>query len=555
MAALAALTGASPVVAQVAIVVGSVRDQDGRPIEGAAVRVVRPSGVAMSAVTDAAGTFALRAAGVVRLRLTCRYCESTTVSVRDGEPVVAIVRRYLALIDSAPSAADLANLPYAHVESAIGLRPFTLLSQSSSTYPGTVVSDRGLSNSGSLLLDDGAPNYDVTSGTSPYNLIPAQYERSTVMATAADAYLYGDQAGGGTVEATPFLDASNSDVATVGSRTIARVATGSDTAGVVAASFSDNEESRQRTDLFSTWSLPGDQSLSAAAGTEQGRLYSGQAPFFSGNFSFADATLSAARLANLSLTAVADRGAYVMQFGEYPVSAAWSDTGMAASVRSTGPVAAFADFAFRASTGLYDAQALPIGIPRIGAMLTQSHADAGITLSAPQGTLTAALAGFTMEYSGGSYGTSNPQRSALVVPSLQARLFPAGKWSATLEGSGSFALPTFLQQYQYIGPTGRAIALTRNSLVAGTLTYTDDSRLSVSLESADETLGGAQSGTIDSTGLSATWQIAPALALRAWTMHVAQNIAPSAISPIYPWFNPTVNAFWLTYTPVGELRN
>ncbi|MBV8198413.1 MAG: carboxypeptidase regulatory-like domain-containing protein [Candidatus Eremiobacteraeota bacterium] len=552
-AVLLAVAGAARASAQVAITVGSVRDQQGQPIEGATVTVVRPAGLAVAAQTDSAGTFALRAEGVTELRVTCRYCRTASVAVREGEPVVAIVLRYVALSESAPSPADLDNLPYAHIESAIALRPFTLLSASSSASPGTTLSDRGLSNSGSLLIDDGAPNYDIASGTSPYNLIPAQYERSTAVASAANAYLYGDQAGGGTVVATPFLDASNSEVATLGSRAIARLQTGSDAAGVVASSLSDNQESRQRADLFASWPLAGEQSLSAAAGTEQGRLYSGQAPPFSGDYSFADATFSAPRFANFSLTALTDRGAYAEEFGDYPVSTVWSDSGIVAGVHSNGPISGFAHLAFRNSTGIYDAQALPFGLPRIAAVLTQTHADAGVTLTAPEGTLTAGVGGFWIGYSGGSYGVSQPQRTALLEPSLQAHLFPNGKLSATLEGSGSFTLPTFVQQYQYAGPTGRAIALTRNSLLAGALTYTDDSRVSISLESADESFGGAQIGTIDSTGLSGTWQIAPALALRAWTMRVTQNLLP--IIPAYPWFDSTVNAFWLTYAPpAGGLR-
>ncbi|MBV9233426.1 MAG: hypothetical protein JO030_05230 [Candidatus Eremiobacteraeota bacterium] len=368
-----------------------------------------------------------------------------------------------------------------------------------------------------------------------------------MLTSAVDAYRYGDQAAGGAVVAAPFLDGSNFDVATLGSRVIARLQAGSDESGVAAASFTDNEESHQRTDLFAGWPLGGDQSLNAAAGTEQARLYSATPPLFSGDYSFVDATFSAPRFANFSFTALADHGAYAEQFGEYPVSTAWSDSGLAAGVHSNGAVSTFGDFSVRASSGFYDAQALPGGIPRLAALLTQTHADAGVTLSAPEGRLTAAVGAFWIDYSGGSYGMSRAQRTALLAPSLEATLFPNGKWSATVEGSGAFTLPNFVEQYQYAGPAGRAIALMRNSLVAGTLTYTDESRVSVSLESAQERFAGAQSGTVSSTGLAATWQVSPAVALRAWTMHLAQNLAP--IIPLYPWFTSTVNAFWLTYAP------
>ena len=81
----------------------------------------------------------------------------------------------------------------------MALRPFTLLQQSVDPYPGSRLSDRGLSPSGSLLVDDGAANYDVVNGSSPYELVPAQFEGSAALGDASNAYLYGDQAGGGTV--------------------------------------------------------------------------------------------------------------------------------------------------------------------------------------------------------------------------------------------------------------------------------------------------------------------------------------------------------------------
>ncbi len=116
---------------------------------------------------------------------------------KPDEPVVAVVRRYDALADDAPSPSDLANLPYAHVESAAALRPFTLLAQTTTPYPGSSLSDRGLSSSGSLLVDNGAPNYDIVAGESPYALIPAFYEQSAVLRDATNAFAYGDQAAGG----------------------------------------------------------------------------------------------------------------------------------------------------------------------------------------------------------------------------------------------------------------------------------------------------------------------------------------------------------------------
>ena len=60
-AALLALAATPLALAQAPLTVGSVRDQEGRPIEAATVSVVRPAGSTISAQTDAAGTFALPA--------------------------------------------------------------------------------------------------------------------------------------------------------------------------------------------------------------------------------------------------------------------------------------------------------------------------------------------------------------------------------------------------------------------------------------------------------------------------------------------------------------
>ncbi|HEY1656569.1 MAG TPA: carboxypeptidase regulatory-like domain-containing protein, partial [Candidatus Tumulicola sp.] len=109
----------APAGAQVALVVGSVRDQHGSPIEGAAIVAFGARGSATAAATtDAVGTFSLRGDGIRSVAISCRYCRSQTVAVVPGEPVIGIVRRFDALFYDSPSPQDLANLPYAHVESA-----------------------------------------------------------------------------------------------------------------------------------------------------------------------------------------------------------------------------------------------------------------------------------------------------------------------------------------------------------------------------------------------------------------------------------------------------
>jgi hypothetical protein len=552
-AALLSFALAVPARAQVPLVVGSVRDQQGSAIAGATVLGESPSGARTQATTDAAGTFALRGEGIASVLITCRYCQTALLAVKPDEPVVAIVRRYDALAGDTPSQSDLRNLPYAHIESAIALRPFTLLSQSSAAYPGSILSDRGLSPSGSLLIDDGAPNYDIVAGESPYSVIPAQYEQNVAVRDATNAYSYGNQAAGGIVALDPFASGSSWDAAELGSDAIARAQVGSDTSAAAFGSLSNDEESRQRGDAFATWSLGGDQSLTIAGGSEQGREYESPSSDFAGSFTFADAQFDAPRALNLSLTAVTDRGGYDVAEDDLPVSAGWSDSSFTAGIHTTGSIAEFADVSVRSSTGFYDSQALYYAPPRIGAMLEQTRADAGLTASGQDYDVTAGAGAFWFDYSGGAYGTSQPAKTALAVPSLDAQLFPNGKWSLNLQGSGSFTLPTFVQQYLYAeGPM--PVELSRNALAAAAISYTDDARLRLCLEDASENVSGSSSGKITSAGLSAIWQIAPLISLRAWTMHVTDTAPLYGGALPYDSTAPTVNALWLTYDTGNAVR-
>ncbi|MGC1379594.1 MAG: carboxypeptidase-like regulatory domain-containing protein [Candidatus Baltobacteraceae bacterium] len=545
---------AAPARAQAPLTVGSVRDQHGTPIAGADITARTPSGAWIAASTDGAGTFALHGGGISSIVIKCRYCEPTSVAVNAGEPVIAIVRRYDALAADSPTPGDLANLPYAHVESSVALRPFTLLSQSTGIYPGSRLSDRGLSSTGSLLVDNGTPNYDIVDGSSPFVSIPANYQQSADLRNASNAFLYGDQAAGGILELTPFLAGSSQEVATLGDDAIARVQIGSDDASLAAGTFSNDQESRQRTDLAATWALADQQTLSVAGGTEQGRIYQSPGSSLASSFSFGNAAFTDPHLLNLTLGALADRGSYGVTYGEYPIGAAWSDSGFSAGIHTDGAVSAFADAAVRSSTGFYDAQALPYGPPRIGAMLAQTRADAGIVASGSEYVLTAGVGAFWIDYAGGTYGFSSPVKTALAVPSIDARLFPNGKWNVNLQGSGSFTLPTFVAQYGVPQRYSSTVDFQRNSLRAGSLTYTDNARLRLSFEQASQNVTGATSGLVTSTGFSAAWQVAPAISLRAWTMHVNDTAPIYGVGLPYDGIAPTVNALWLTYENGGAVR-
>jgi hypothetical protein len=551
LVALLVATAARPASAQTPLTVGSVRDQRGEPVAGADVAGLRDGALVARGATDAAGTFALEGPAIGAVRVTCRFCASARVAVSAGQPVIIVVRRYQALFSDAPTADDLANLPYARVDSAIALRPFTLLAQTSTAYPGANLSDRGLSQSGSLFVDDGNPVYDIAAGSSPYAFVPAHFESSVNVVDAGQAYLYGNRAGGGSVVATPFGDESDVLVAG-GGDAIARLEAGTESLSTALATFSNDDESRQRGDVSANFSPGTGQTIALAAGSEQGRSFSPIAPF-AGSYSFTDATYSNARLANLYVSATTDRGNDLFAVSEYGAQTVWSDAGVEAGVHSDAPISAFADIGVRASSGTYATAEGGYVLPAIGASFRQLHSDAGITAGNQDYNVTAGVGAFWLQYQDGPPQT--PLKAALALPSLQAQLFPNGHFGGTLEAAGSFTLPTFEQLYSnyYYPPT--SLDFQRNTLQAVSFDYTDASRVRVALEASAQRVAGSASGTISSAGVSATWQIAPSLSLRAWTMHVSDTVPSVPTLSGYPTFvAPTENAAWLTYDANGSLR-
>lgn len=550
-AVLGLLVFSTPAVAQVPLVVGSVRDQRGVPVAGARVTAATPAGP-RSIATEADGTFALPAGGATSVTVTCRFCAAATVASVPGEPVVVIVARYAALNDASPSSEDVAALPYGDVESAIALRPFTLLRQTTHYYPGSQLSDRGLLPAGALVVDAGVPDYDIVFGSSSYATIPSHYESGTDVRSASDAFLYGDQAGSGIVTLDPF-GSGGSGVALYGSDSIFHATSEENGNGFAIGSSSNWQDSRQRADGELTLPLSGAQSVRLGAGSSQGYQYQPSAYRASANFSYADATFDdVAPTIDLYANAVYDRGDYAARFDDSPLTDVWSDGQLSAGVRTRGPVSVFADVASRISTGIYDAQS--VGAPRIGAALQQNRVDAGVTATGSFYDATAGVGAFDFNYSGGTGGYSSPSHGTLLTPSLHVDLFPQSKFGATFEAADSFDLPTLWQQYAFDENYGMN-TYDRADLYSAQLTYTDERRVRVSWEEAWQFVRGFANGQVTSSGVSATWQVAPTVSLRTWTMVASNSAAASGQTPYLPsGTQPSVGAVWLTYQNGGAVR-
>lgn len=551
-ALLACFLPAAPGGAQTALLVGSVRDQHGAAIQSAAATAIDANGRALgAATTDAAGTFALPVAGAVRVGIRCRYCQPLVVAVVAGRPVVAIVRRYDALFDDSPSPYDLANLPYAHVESAVALRPFSLLRQATA-LPGSLLSDRGLAPADALLVDAGVPDYDFVLGTSPYVTIPQAYQQSAVVTGAESAFAYGDRAASGIYSLDPF-DGGNAGAALTGSDQTLRLQTGSDFARAIVATFSNTSESRQRGDAQLTIPLSSAQTLQFSGGTSQGQQFGQPETSLADSFSFARAVFDDNQSsADVHASFVADRGGYAAGAGGLTTADVWSDSQFDAGVRTRGAIFAFADASDRLSTGIYDASAY--GETRIAGTLTQTRVDAGLEADTPDLDARAGVGWFGVGFTGGVDGTSVPANAHLATPSLLLQIFPNAKFSAAVSASDSFTLPSLWQQYAPNGGYG-GLTYDRNALYAATLSYTDGARVRVDVEAAGQRVNGFTNGNVTSTGISVAWQVAPALSLRAWTMNVGDSTISPDYNPFYPSGTPaSVNAVWLTYANAAALR-
>lgn len=256
------------------LVTGAVRDAQGLAIAGAGVTGVDARGAPLGrTTTDTDGTFALDAAATpAGVRIECSYCSPAFVSVTPGDPVIAIVNRFTALLAAGPTARDLAALPYARLEDALALRPFEVLRPqgaiSAMLYP--ALSDRGLARS-ALVLDGDAPTYNLGSTATVLGMVPGHGGNAAVFTPPSGAYRYGVYATGGTIalgrDDAGELPLNEEQISEGGARS-ARVSAGSSHAGFSLGSDADD-------------------------GTQRARLIaSGRGEFFGGTFS---AALSASR--------------------------------------------------------------------------------------------------------------------------------------------------------------------------------------------------------------------------------------------------------------------
>ena len=525
------------------LVVGSVRDQYGLPISGA-----RVAANSVSARTDAQGTFALEAANVRQITVTCAYCAPVTLAVTPDEPVVALVRRYDALSQETPSDRDAASVPYAHAESIAALKPFSVLENSSHALPGPQISDRGTSSRGALVSDNGIPLYDIASNQSPFVAFPAYAAQRVSWLPPSDAFLYGDLAGGGTVLTQTHAADAWSGVAAAGSSSAVRAGqTFEDAAWSAADSHQENDD-RMRADASLRVPL-GDDAFDVSAIAARDRFAPAFQQLVTSDSGLAF-TYTSMRQNRVSASITADGGGYEGTTPSLDYYAKWSDVQAQAGVTTTTPIQFFADAGVRASSGYYWTSAA--SLPLTAGTVAQTRVDMGAQTAGDRYSARLGFGAFDLRYAGGSAGARSVLDGGMIAPSFAGSYAFDAHWTLEVQAAESFALPTILEAFVYPAETSR-LTFDRNLLFAQTLSYGDLRRFRAAVTTLSERVSGLDNGTIHSAGISASWQIAPALSLRAWMLRDNDFTQPyEAVYRFGARPRPsTVGSYWLTYESAG----
>lgn len=499
------------------LLTGVVRDQDGAVVAGAEVTARDGRGASLESVAAGPdGTFAIDVPAAT-LQVRCDYCRPLSV-VAGSSPLILFVQRYRALTSAAPNARDLAALPYARPKNQAALIPFTTISPQNVSF--------GVDRGRALIATGGLAAYSIADGTTALSSFPDRYLEQLAAVAPAQGYRYGSYGDGGSIDFEPFAD----------ERLGARLDSGREedlalryAAGPLSAAVGASEGGgvrRARADLGGTAPLLGGILRTSAALAEDGDQTYGALAGSYATFSRRYATF-------------ADVNA--MQLDQEPVArptpeSAGSSIFAGIRVRNLGPAGLEFGGRVRSSSGYYN-------VPRNGpqAAGTQDEAALYSDLSfSTGGGHVAAAAGIdgvrrSNPYAYGASTTLAPLGSLEYAQSLGAYV--------TLSASGiaSVRVPTLVESLAYVGLP----PVDRDQLMQTALTFTDRSRFSAELTAYRQRIAGATNTADAGLGLSLVWQIAPALALRTWSLQPSQN---RSYFYYYAQTAPQrTQAVWLTY--------
>jgi len=504
--AYASCTAASATEAE-HLIVGSVRDWDGRPIEGASVRATDAAAtVVAQGRTDELGTFAMhlsRAAAVLEIR--CTHCRSQRVAVTEDTNVAIVVTRYGALESDLPDANDLAALPYGRVVDALGLVPFVLPGAG-----GASVNDRGLGGGRGLVADDGAALADLATGASALIDFPERSVRHLNVTRANEAFRYGPYAAGGIFTLDTFDDVS---VAAVdgGRPSSLALAPVLGTLHPAFAVSSDDGVLARRGDLdLATPFAGGALRLGLTNGDER---LGANAPTVARDF--AGARLAYATASRLYRTFIdaATNHTVVAESGVTPTnySSAYSEGGF--RLERPGAIGLAAGVRVTQQSASYD-RYLPLSSALDGranswTTFLEAHVadsrtrvDVGIGSSVVSAQATIRTAAAT-------------QRALL--PSLGLREALGGGYYARAGFSESLLVPGVLQSAVQSFQTPAAQAA-RGELLETALGFDAGGRLTAEAIAYREYARGGGDRRLEGVGASIKWQVSPLISLRAWSL-------------------------------------
>ncbi|HTV91248.1 MAG TPA: carboxypeptidase-like regulatory domain-containing protein [Verrucomicrobiae bacterium] len=519
---LAALVlGATPAP----LVVGSVRDQHGAPIAGAAVQLLGSS-LSPRAVTAADGTFSIEGTGSA-VRIRCDYCRPLEAPVAADGTVIAIVQRYDAVRLEGPNPSDLRALPYAHAESDVALTPFVVLEENSNPLHGTSLQDRSISTTGGLLVLDGVPDYNGTDGFNTYPTIPYAAAADVDVERADRGYEYGSIAQSGAF-----------GIDTIGGNTA--VAGGNDTfatlntLGLAGGYSTGPGDLRNRVTAQVPVSLPNASTqiaLSSGSADVAGIANDTLASAFSSLRASYERTQGTDLYANF----IADRGTdgYTAAYGD--ANDVWSDVDANAGARSHAVVAPFAEVDVRSTSGWYWSAAQA---PYVAGSIDQTRAYAGVSANLPWYSANVAYGLNAIRYVN-AYpdGETTPVSGHDGSASLD--LHPSPTWDLHASTSSGYVLQTVFGSY-YEEDNGYTPGDAQSTDELD-LTLQDLRRVRVGLTSFET---HSVAGIADaSSGAEVAWQIAPAVSLRTWWLEVHPRTGPAQ----------TVGSAWLT-AQTGMLR-
>jgi len=527
------------------LVLGNVRDQTGQAIAGARVEAFDAAGQALAAgTTDPQGSFAIApSAAPVTLRVRCLHCATLQTALHGRTNLALIVQRYAALQSDVPTASDLAALPYARIVDDLGLIPYALPSTD-----GTNISDRGLGLGHGLVADDTAPIFDLATGTSALADFPDRYARTIQVTAPADAFRYGSNAGGGRF-ALDQLD-GDASAASLDSGLASSLAA-EPAFGIAHPSVgvsSDGGMLSRRGDLdFATPFAGGFLRAGADSVDLDATQFGLSAALDLARVSYATASRRYRTFFDLSAS---DVGVENDALGDTEYRSSYLSTDF--RVEHPGPVMLAFGGSATEQTAFYV-------IPNAGAYhLTGRYAqetayaeasagDAATGVTAGLG-LTNAVATETLEFH------SPAGDRLLLVPSVTAHAALGDGAYVRAGFSESTHVPSLLEADA--DPNQAVFELDRGELAETALGF-DSGRIRSEAIVYQEFLQGFDRRRLDGIGASLTWQIAPLVSVRAWTLRDVplDYLIPNALAlgsaraiPFSTTVDLSRQIAWATYT-------